>query len=58
MLFILKDFFTKRGIKLNGQSCIVVDVFAGRYFTAASMSDIEPEVDKNTLVIKEVWKLI
>jgi len=58
MLFVLSDFFGKKGVKLNPKSCILVDVFAGRVFTGANISDIRLDVDKNTSEIRKNWDLL
>ncbi|WP_257670498.1 hypothetical protein [Parapedobacter tibetensis] len=58
MLFVLQEFFSKKGVKLNPKSCFIVDVFDSRIFTAASMSGIETDVDKNILEIRENWDLL
>ena len=58
MLFVLNEFFTSKGVKLNPASCILIDVFAGRIFTAANMSDIMLQVDKSTLEIIKSWDLL
>ena len=58
MLFVLCEFFSKKGVKLNPKRCVVVDVFAGRIFTAANMPDIKANIDKNTLEILGKWDFI
>lgn len=58
MLFVLNEFFSKKGVKLNPKSCVLVDVLAGRIFTASNKSHIEKDIDKATLEILENWDLI
>lgn len=58
MLFALNEFFTKKGVKLNPKNCVLIDVFARRTFTAVNMSDMVPDVDRNTIEIKNNWDLL
>lgn len=55
MLFVLKEFFSSRGVELAPKACILVDVFARRIFTAANMANMAEGIDKNTREIKKNW---
>ena len=57
-LLILKTFFEKRGIKLDLKSCFLIDVFAGRYYTASDNPEIERLIDKSSLEIRDNWDSI
>ncbi len=58
MLFVMNEFFSTKGVKLNPKSCILVDVCASRVFSAANMFDVEADIDKYTLEIRNNWGLL
>lgn len=58
MLYTLKLFFEKKGIKLLPNACFVVDVYAARIYTLSSTPAIEENIDKATLEIRKNWDLI
>jgi hypothetical protein len=57
-LFILRTFFERKGIKLDLNSCFLVDVFAWRVYTASDQPNIEKTVNKATIEIRDNWDLI
>lgn len=58
MLFVLRTFFEKKGVKLDLKSCFLVDVFAWRIYVASDNPTTEKTVDKATLEIRDNWDLI
>lgn len=58
MLHVLKQFFDRKDIKVDGRSCFLVDVFAGRIYTLAGIIDMEQDVEKATLEIRKNWDLV
>jgi len=58
MLFVLKEFFEKKGLKLNPKSCFLVDVYARCIYTLSGVKDMTESVHVATLEIRKNWDLI
>lgn len=58
MLYVLAEFFQKKGIVLNPKSCFLVDVYARRIYTLSGSKDMTENVDTATLEIRKNWDLI
>jgi hypothetical protein len=57
-LFVLRTFFEKKGVKLELKSCFLIDVFAWRIYVASDSSEIEKNVGRATIDIRDNWDLI
>lgn len=58
MLYVLKEFFERKGVKLNPKSCFLVDVYARRIYTLSGCKVMAENVDIATLEIRKNWDLI
>ncbi|MGZ3757930.1 MAG: hypothetical protein ACXVAY_12805 [Mucilaginibacter sp.] len=57
-LFVLKNFYEQKGLKLDTKSCILVDVIAWRTYSVADVADAETQINQATLTIRDSWDLI
>ncbi len=57
MLYVLKQFFEKKGVLLDPKSCFLVDVFAGRIYTLSGVSNLTESVYAATEQIRKSWDL-
>lgn len=58
MLYVLKEFFKRKSVRLNPKSCFLVDVYARRIYTLSGSKDLAENVDIATLEIRKNWDLI
>jgi hypothetical protein len=58
MLFVLRTFFERKEVKLDLKSCFLIDVYAGKIYTAFNQTNVENVVNKATIEIRDNWDLI
>ena len=59
MLYVLRSFFLeKRGLEVNFNECILIDVFSSKIYRAANIALTEVSTKKLCREIKEKWPLL
>lgn len=58
MLYVLWLFYKEKGLELDLNKCVLVDVFSGKIYRAIDPIFIEEPARKSCLEIKDKWKLI
>lgn len=58
MLYVLKEFFERKGVEVNPKSCLLIDAFARRIFKLSDMSGMTEDIENATIEIRKNWNSI